>query len=219
LCFIIYSVSERVDVGFVIGNAVENKPSLSTFNLLSAVNNIVKRLDVGTKAILPGVITYGKTADVVIPLNSVFSKTDLVRRISNIKLPAKGNSLKDALRKVSSDLFNPRNGARMDASKTIYLFIGNEAKSLESLDIKRELQALRAKSVKVVTIFYGDQDNSDDVKDVMAPSDVWFFPEDLDELICNVQPMVVSALSGIFVQSTIHSLFLNIIIKLNHGLK
>lgn len=191
LCYTSISVSEKVDIGFVIGNTGENTPA---FNVLSAVNNIVKRFNVGTKAILPGVITYGKAADVTIPLNSVFSKADLLRRISNIKLPVKGSNLNSALRKVSSELFNPKNGARPDASKTVYLFVGNEAKSL---DIKRELQALRVKNVKVVTIYYGDQGNNDDIRDVTSPSDIWFFPDDLDELIRRIEPVVVSALIGI----------------------
>ena len=183
-----------MDVGFIIGNTDGDSSSAPAFNVLSAVNNIVKRFNVGTKAVLPGVITYGKTADVTISLNSVFSKVDLVRRISDIKLPPKGDNINDALRKVSSELFNPRNGARPDASKTVYLFVGNEAKSL---DIKRELQALRVNNVKVVTIYYGDQDdNNDDIKDATSPSDVWFFPDDLDELIRGIQPVVTSALTG-----------------------
>ena len=204
----VHLVPEKVDVGFIVGH---HPDGFSHFKkILSVIHSIVERFDqIGRDATLPGVVTYGGTVDVSIPLGAIVSRSEL-SKIANIKLPAKGDNIKAALRRVANDFFYPgsSSGARSDAAKSIYLFIdGNRA---SKLDIKDELQALKRNGVNIITIAYGkNQDLNDDVRDVTSLSDQWFFPEDLDALLNGdgddagdgaglLRPLANSALPGVY---------------------
>ena len=150
----------------------------------------------GVVPFLPGVVSYGEKADVSIPLGSITSRSDL-SKILKIKMPVKGDNIKEALNKVSEKLFNPSSGARSDAAKSIYLFI--DGRRASKLDISNELESLKRSGVKIVTVPYGgDYENPNDVRDVISPSDKWFFPENLNSLAVDdfIRPLAISALPG-----------------------
>lgn len=186
-------MSEKIDLGFVIREPPEN--SLETFeDIKKAVLEITKRLNINVNNVLPGVVTYGRTAGVVLRIGVITTKNSAVYELSKVQPPVEpGSNVKDALQKVVDQLFNVNYGARRDAKKSLYVFVDEIP---DRGDVKEVLKQLKEKDVKVIFIMFGAQGKKDDMKKATLDADDWFFPDNTDDLKDNIDPVVDTALPG-----------------------
>lgn len=160
-------VPTKVDIGFVVGHLPGNTATSDFGNILAYIQSLARRFDIGPNSIMPGLVTYGENADVSIPLGAIRSRSD-ISKFLGIKSPEQGSNIKEALTKVSGELFSPSKGARPNAARTVYLFLGYS--QIASLDIDNELATLKQNGVKIVAVVYGgeiSEDELDQLKDTV----------------------------------------------------
>ena len=188
--FLLLAAPEKIDLGIVFGSTGSSK--LSFDQQKSFVIDLLKRFNIGASGTLPGVVTYGKDAKVVMNIGRILTREDAINLVNNIKDPGEGDSVHSALVAIQDFLFKPQNGARVGVPKILVLLL-DKVPTKDGV-LSNVIAELKAKGVKVIVISTrGDIDQT-----VYPKVDSLILPKNFPDLIRKMKPVITGILPGMY---------------------
>lgn len=147
-----------LDIGILMGG-----PYSQLYNQQrNLIKEVIANYDISSTAVQVGVVTYGQSAMLQIPLNKHKIKKGLQSELSFIKPGAPGNNFNGGLGVVLSDLFSTNYGARKLAAKRLLVFVTDQVNVDQNI-----AQKVKDSGVEIIVLTVGLPPDSNKVKELV----------------------------------------------------
>ena len=172
-CFFSLSAKpEAIDLVIALGASGQNASEIFT-KQKDFISEIVEQFKLSQDAMLPGLITYGKDAQVPLKLGTVVDKQSFNYYLADVDNPSDGTNLKRVLDEANKMLMEK---GRTNIPKVVLLLVDKKSTSSlpELLTAKKGLENM---GVKIVVVGFGNEVDRKELVILASSKDGVFLPK------------------------------------------
>ncbi|GAB1606676.1 uncharacterized protein LOC115210527 [Argonauta hians] len=137
---------------------------------LQFVSSFVDSFDISAKHVQVGVVSFDGRVSPRIKLNQIRDKNTLKQAINNIRFTGGGTATDIALRYIRTQGFTPQNGGRTNVTQV--LVVVTDGQSANTVQTKREADAIHKTNIQVFSIGIGNGVNRAELNAIASTPDM-----------------------------------------------
>lgn len=165
----------------------------------SFTKNLVDGFKFGIRDTHVGIVTFSEVGEVQIGLTDTFDKSELFRKIDELKYDGFRTNTNDALEVVSSDMFSMSGGTRQGVSKVLILLTDGKCTLCGNKGVEASAKKLKDRGVTIFTIGVTDSIDRNELEQISSdPSEKhMFFSRNFEDLKTSIKDLQGRSCTGI----------------------
>ena len=165
-----------LDLGFVVGSNTKD----GVLNQVKFILQMLPKYSISLLSTQFGVVS-STSGNIILSFTNGAIKDNIIDTLNKLNYPIRNFNFLKALKYANKNLFTSANGARMDAKKSLVVFIDD---NIEVVSIEKHIKDIKEKDVKIVFVVMNETVDTS-ILDKMADGNIVKVNPPIDEADIN----------------------------------